>query len=173
MTPLYAYDFDNTLVPYDSFRRYLLHLLRLRPVIVGWWLVLRKCRLITSAELKARITKMVQRSEALQRDTEQFANSIIYDVQVPVTAPKQAKVLLISASPSVYMKHIATALNLFFICSDFIGNKYIEMYGDTKAEALHQHYPLSEYEYVYAVSDSESDLCWMKMFKHYDIIQNQ
>ena len=172
MTPLYAYDFDKTLVPYDSFRRYLMHLLRLRPVRAGGLLLLRKLRLISAASLKARITRMVNRSEALQRDAKHFANRVIYDVQLPVAAPKDAKVLLISASPSIYMHHIASSLACSLLCSDFVeGNKYIELYGETKAEALHRHYPSSEYDYAFAASDSESDMCWMKEFKEYKIVK--
>lgn len=172
MTPLYAYDFDKTLVPYDSFRRYLMHLLRLRPVRVGTLLLLRKMRLISAASLKARITRMVDHSEALQRDAKHFANRVIYDVQLPAAAPKDAKVLLISASPSIYMQHIASSIACSLLCSDFVvGNKYVEMYGETKLEALEQEYPKTEYEYLFAASDSESDLCWMKEFKEYKIVK--
>lgn len=172
MTPLYAYDFDKTLIPYDSFRCYLMHLLRLRPVRVGGLLLLRKLRLISGASLKARITRMVNRSEALQRDARHFANRVIYDVQLPVATLKDAKVLLISASPSIYMQHIASSLACSLLCSDFVkGNKYVEMYGEKKLEALKQQYPKTEYEYVFAASDSESDLCWMKEFKEYKIVK--
>lgn len=174
MTPLYAYDFDKTLIPYDSFRRYLMHLLRLRPVRVGGLLLLRKLRLISGTSLKARITRMVNRSEALQRDAKHFANRVIYDVQLPVATPKDAKVLLISASPSIYMQYIASSLACSLLCSDFVeGNKYVEMYGKKKLETLHMHFPVSEYDYVFAASDSESDLCWMKEFKQYDIVKRQ
>ena len=171
MTPLYAYDFDKTLIPYDSFRRYLMHLLRLRPVRVGTLLLLRKLRLISGASLKAHITRMVNRSEALQRDVKHFANRVIYDVQLPVATPKDAKVLLISASPSIYMQHIASSLACSLLCSDFVeGNKYVEMYGEKKLEALEQQYPASEYDYAFAASDSESDMCWMQEFKEYKIV---
>ncbi len=171
MTPLYAYDFDKTLIPYDSFRRYLMHLLRLRPVRVGGLLLLRKLRLISGASLKARITRMVNRSEALQRDAKHFANRVIYDVQLPAAAPKDAKVLLISASPSIYMQYIASSLSCALICSEFIGDKYVEMYGERKKDALEQKYPKTEYVYALAASDSESDLCWMKEFKKYEIVK--
>lgn len=173
MIALYAYDFDKTLVPYDSFRRYLLHLLRLRPVSVGGWLLLRKVRLISSGELKAKVTRMVARSEVLQRDARHFANRVMYDVQMPAAAPNGAKVLLISASPSIYMKHIVEALGWTVLCSDFVGEEYVEMYGDRKKEALEEKYPKTEHDYVYAASDSESDLCWMKEFKQYEIIKRQ
>lgn len=170
MRPLYAYDFDKTLVPYDSFRIYLLHLLKLRPLTISGLLVFRKLKLISSCQLKAYITKMVERSRILQRDAKRFAYRIYYDVQVPIDMPKDAMVLLISASPSIYMKYIAEAATWFLLCSDYVGEKYIEMYGVTKAEALRKQYPATDYDYIYAASDSESDLCWMKEFKQYEIL---
>ena len=171
MTPLYAYDFDKTLVPYDSFRRYLIHLLWLRPMSVGTMLLLRKLRLISGLALKARITRIVCRSKGLQRDARRFAIRIIYDMQLPTAAPKDAKVLLISASPAIYMKHIAESLGWELMCSDFVGDEYLEMYGENKLKALEEKFPKKAYEYMFAASDSESDLCWMREFKEYKIVK--
>lgn len=170
MIPLYAYDFDKTLIPYDSFRRYLLHLLPLRPIRIGGLLVMRKMGFISSSRMKAYITKIVNTSPSLQRDAKHFAHSIVYDVQIPAIASKDAKVLLISASPSVYMKYIAEDLSYDLLCSDMNGEHYNELYGEAKALALHTYYPTSEYEYVYAESDNEIDLCWMRDFNEYRII---
>ena len=49
--------------------------------------------------------------------------------------------------------------------------EYVEMYGHTKAEFLHRYYPTSKYQYTYALSDSTSDICWMKEFNKYEIIK--
>ncbi|MBO6306301.1 MAG: haloacid dehalogenase-like hydrolase [Paludibacteraceae bacterium] len=173
MTPLYAYDFDKTLVPYDSFRRYLKFLLRLRPVRVGALLVLRRIRLISSANLKARVTRMVVQSAVLTHETKHFAQRLIYDVKMPQRATKGGVVLIISASPYIYMHLIADLLQCELLCSDSRDGQYIEMYGTTKADYLERLYPPQDYSYVYAASDSESDLCWMKDFKQYDIIDKQ
>lgn len=173
MKELVAYDFDKTLIPYDSFRRYLLHLLRLRPIRIGGLLLLRKLRILSAAGLKERVTRMVDQSAALTRETKHFAQRLIYDVQMPNRASKGGVVLLISASPMVYIRHVAEIMGCELLCSDYVDGRYVEMYGCTKAEALHAHYPQTEYEWVYAASDSKSDLCWMKEFKQYDIIDKQ
>ena len=169
MIQLCAYDFDKTLVPYDSYNRYLKHLFVLRPITIGVLLLLRKMRIMSSKSLKKKVTDIVSRSERLTRDARHFASKIIYDIQVPPR--KGYMMLIISASPKIYMQYIAEQLQCKLICSDYIDNQYVEMYGEVKAKYLCQYYPMSEYEYVYAMSDSESDMCWMKRFKQFEIIE--
>ena len=170
---LFAYDFDKTLVPYDSFRRYLLHLLWLRPVRVGLLLLLRKMHLISSVDLKRRVTKIVEQSEALTKDAKHFAERIINDVHWPQNVCKDGVTLIISASPKVYMQHIADLLQCELLSSDYIDNEYVEMFGETKRKFIHQHYPQLDYVYEDALSDSASDLPWMKEFKRYKIIEKK
>jgi HAD superfamily phosphoserine phosphatase-like hydrolase len=169
MIQLCAYDFDKTLVPYDSYNRYLKHLFVLRPITIGVLLLLRKMRIMSSKSLKKKVTDIVSRSERLTRDAHWYANKIVYDIQVPQINGNS--LLIISASPKIYMQYIAEHLQCQLICSDYIDNQYVEMYGEVKAKYLYQYYPMSEYEYVYAMSDSESDMCWMKEFKQYEIIE--
>lgn len=173
MKELYAYDFDKTLIPYDSFRQYLLHLLMLRPVSIGGLLVLRKMRMISSANIKKYVTKMVERSSRLRLDAKRFANQIVYDVQMPHQATTGEVTLIISASPNVYMRYVAEALGCDLLCSGMREGAYMEMFGDTKKEWLQRLYPQTEYTWMYAKSDSASDLCWMKEFYKYDIIDKQ
>ncbi|MBR5854697.1 MAG: haloacid dehalogenase-like hydrolase [Paludibacteraceae bacterium] len=170
MKQLYAYDFDETLIPYDSFRRYLWHLVRKKTIAVGVLLLFRKLRVITSGELKKRISDMVLTSPVLQIDAEQFAKSLLSDIQ-NLEKFYNSEILIISASPMVYMQYLAEDLQCSVVGSDYINGNYVEMYGDAKANYIYEHYPKSEYTYTYAISDSESDLCWMKDFEKYELIQ--
>lgn len=171
MTSLYVYDFDKTLVPYDSFRRYLIHLLWLRPVRIGVLLLLRKLRLISSWKLKARVTMMVECSESLSKDAKSFALDIVRDINDErITVNGVGKVLVITASPKVYMTYVAEEMGWDMVCSEMRCGEYVEMCGKKKKEALAERYPKLEYEYMFAASDSESDLCWMKEFKKYEIV---
>lgn len=170
MKNLYAYDFDETLLPYDSFRRYLWHLMHYRPFYMCYLLVLRKCRIISSKELKEKVTILVESSRYLTEDAKLFANTIKKDICIP-TAQENSTILLITASPKVYMKYVVENLDCNMLCSDYIDNEYVEMYGHTKAEYLHCYYPTSKYQYTYALSDSTSDICWMKEFNKYEIIK--
>ncbi len=169
MKQLYAYDFDKTLIPYDSFRRYLWNLMRYKPFEVCFLLLLRKLRIVSSCKLKERISKIVESSDALQQDAKLFAESIKKDICWH-NRHDEGTILIISASPMVYMKYVVDDMPCELLCSDYIDAQYVEMYGKKKAVYLHHCFPTSEYEYIYAMSDSESDLCWMKEFNKYEII---
>lgn len=170
MKNLYAYDFDKTLLPYDSFRRYLWHLMQYRPFYICYLLVLRKCRIISSKDLKEKVTILVESSKYLIEDAKLFANAIKKDLYVP-KVKENSTILLITASPNVYMKYVVEDLDCDILCSDYFNNEYIEMYEYTKAEYMCRYYPTSEYKYIYAMSDSVSDMCWMKEFNEYEIIK--
>lgn len=168
MKKLYVYDFDETLIPYDSFRKYLWHLMRIKPIYVGGLLLLRKVRVMSSRELKKRITDMVLSSSSLQTDAMWFAKNLIADMEHPNSIPN-SEILIITASPMVYMRYLAEELQCTIVGSDYTNSNYVEMYGDEKANYLYEHYPKSEYTYTYAISDSKSDLCWMKDFEKYEL----
>lgn len=172
MKQLYAYDFDKTLIPYDSFRRYLWHLMRYRPFNVSYLLLLRKLRIISNVKLKERVTRLVSSSPTLQQDAKLFAESIKKDICWQ-NKHDEATILIITASPMVYMKYITSDLPYEILCSDYIDGQYIEMYGHTKAIYLHRYYPTSQYIYTYAISDSESDICWMQEFIQYKMINKK
>lgn len=171
MKQLYAYDFDKTLIPYDSFRRYLWHLMRYRPFNVSYLLLLRKLRIISNVKLKEYVTKLVSSSPTLQQDAKLFAESIKQDIYWH-NKHNEGTILIISASPMVYMKYVVDDIPCELLCSDYIDDQYVEMYGKTKAIYLHHYFPISKYNYIYAMSDSESDLCWMKEFNKYEIIKD-
>ena len=171
MKTLSAYDFDKTLIPYDSFQRYLLHLLRRRPFSIIGLLLLRKLRIISSRRLKQYVTHIVEQSPFLIKGTKHFAQCMIYDIQWPPKVHQEEVVLIISASPMVYMRYVKEELQCELMCSDFMGEKYVEMFGKAKLENLIQRYPQSEYNYVSAMSDSESDKCWLQEFKQYEIVK--
>lgn len=168
MKKLYAYDFDETLIPYDSFRRYLWHLMRIKPIYVGSLLLLRKVRVMSSRELKKRITDMVLSTSSLQTDAMWFAKNLIADIERPICIPN-SMILIITASPMVYMQYLAQELQCTIVGSDYTNGNYVEMYGDAKANYLNEYFPQTEYIYTYATSDSKSDLCWMKDFEKYEL----
>lgn len=168
MKKLYAYDFDETLIPYDSFRRYLWHLMRIKPIYVGSLLLLRKMRCMSSRELKKSITNMVLSSPMLQTDAKQFAKNMLADIERPTKFPN-SKILIITASPMVYMQYLVQELQCTIVGSDYTKDNYVEMYGVAKANYLNEYFPKTEYIYKYATSDSKSDLCWMKNFEKYEL----
>lgn len=170
MIELYAYDFDKTLIPYDSFRRYLWYLCKYKPITVLSLILLRKLRLLTSCSLKQRITRLVDSSYYLTLKTKLFSEELKKDIEWP---ENKGVTLIITASPLVYMKYIVDDSMYQLLCSDTINNNYVEMYSNTKSTFLRKHYPQTKYQYTYAMSDSKSDMCWMKEFEHFEIIQKK
>ncbi len=170
MKQLYAYDFDKTLIPYDSFRRYLMFLMRFRPIYILYLLLLRKIHIIDRKRLKQKVTQLVESSTILENKTKHFAKGLFKDIRLSEMS-EEAMLLIITASPMVYMKYVAEELHCQLLCSDYIGNEYIEMYGTAKANYLYQSYPSCSYQYEYAASDSKSDMCWMKEFKQFEIVK--
>lgn len=170
MIELYAYDFDKTLIPYDSFRRYLWYLCKYKPITVLSLILLRKLRLLSSSSLKHRITRLVESSSYLTVKTKLFSEQLKKDIEWP---ENKDVTLIITASPLVYMKYIVNDSTYQLLCSDAIDNRYVKMYGHTKATFLHIHYPQSKYHYTYAMSDSTSDMCWMKEFERFEIIRKK
>lgn len=170
MKQLYVYDFDKTIVPYDSYNRYLRHLFLLRPITMGILLVLRKMRILSSRVLKQDVTAIVEHSRLLQKDARHFASRLMYDITLLHHNEKDIQIVLLSASPKVYLKYVAEMLQCQLICSDTIDGTYVEMYGEIKKQYLHQRFPRDKYQYTYALSDSQSDMCWMQEFAHYEIL---
>ena len=168
MIELYAYDFDKTLIPYDSFRRYLWYLCKYKPITVLSLILLRKLRLLSSCSLKHRITRLVESSSYLTLKTKLFSEELKKDIEWP---ENKGITLIITASPLVYMKYVVENSTYQLLCSDTIDNQYVEMYGETKAEYLQSQFPQIEHQYMFACSDSTSDICWMKYFHNYKLIK--
>ncbi len=177
MTRLYVLDFDDTLIPYDSWGLYLRELLKVYPVRMGFVLLLRKLRLLSRAELKRRVTVFVVNRKRLEVFSRQFVQKLAQDIQLPscLFEEENKVVLVLSASPMCYMKYLGGFMTCHceVVGSDFVDGEYIEMHGEKKLMFLKLNYPRDKYQYVFAMSDSDSDLVWMREFEQYELIKPQ
>lgn len=186
MGKLCVFDFDNTLIPYDSFKQFLIFLVKQGRIDIGWLIVLRVCRIISSTSFKQKIHSRVEKSSKLQGLSHRFAKILCDDIVWPrqfINLLRSEKVddlsvNILSASPDCYLKWLTLSIEIDNIQipvsifgSSYFNGRFVEMYGNEKLKFINQHYTPEVYQYYYAISDSQSDLCWMKLFNHYEIIK--
>lgn len=171
MKELYVYDFDGTLINYDSFKNYIFFIWRKMPIKIGFLIFIRLFKIINRREFKKRIVDIVDNNIVLQELSKQFANKISKDIKKELIYNNQ--IVILTASPMCYMKHLTDLLNVecVIIGTDYFNDVFIEMYGETKKEFLINRFSQNEYIYKYSASDSESDLIWMQLFNKYDLIK--
>lgn len=175
MTELYAYDFDKTLIPYDSFKRYIMQLLKRHPMRIGWICLLRCLRILNNADFKCRIVSLVQHSNQENALAQQFMQTIAKDIVWPDNIPADAHLLVITASPMCYMQYLPQYISrqCDVLASTFQDDAFVHLYGSQKMQALQSNYPTTLYTYCFAMSDSSSDVAWMKEFEQYQLLNTK
>jgi len=176
MTRLYVLDFDKTLIPYDSWNLFLHAIFRKKTIRVGFFLVLRKIGLINRLELKRIVSCYVSKHKQMEVFSEAFAQTLSNDIEFPpylFENKYEKKVVIMSASPMCYLRYLDKYMDCQceVVGSDFYNGRYIELYGEQKLNYIKTHYPLNQYKYAYALSDSYSDMIWMKEFEKYELKQ--
>ena len=174
MIKLFVLDFDKTLIPYDSWNMFIRMLFKKHPLKIGFILLLRKVKLINRKELKRKVTDFVERRMQLEELSQNFIQQVSKDVKLPsclFADEGEKEIIVLSASPMIYMRHLGTYLKCQceIVGSDYINGEYVEMCGEQKRKYLENHYHFDRYMYEYALSDSESDMIWMKLFNKYEL----
>lgn len=176
MKKINVIDLDKTLIPFDSFHNYVLEKIKSGNSKVLIFSVMRKLRLLSASEFKKRVVL----------ETDLFNNSkdikiIIYNIlgsinrqtldMIRGNSDKDTINVLCSASPEVYVKKVAEYFGWVGFGSFFYGKKFYHMWGENKIRYIKEKYPLSEYVYNFAISDSESDRDLLKMFKSWKMFK--
>jgi phosphoserine phosphatase len=176
-TPLVVVDFDKTIIPFDSFRRYLFIWLRYHPFKLIYYITLRKLRLVSNFWFKKRVLKLIQIDSRQRTIDLNYVKYLIPRRDVNLLhecrkiAGSNGRILILSASPHSYISLVGDSLNMMAQGSYFdSSDKFIHLYGPGKVEHLQNNYPKSEYDYCYAVSDSLSDFEFLKLFKDSKIL---
>lgn len=187
MTKLCILDLDKTLIPYDSFNRYLKYLVKHGSIGVGWLIGLRVCRVISAKSFKRKVFDFVEKSSKLQSLSQRFAYTLKDDIIWPQyltdilsSGANDVSVVIISASPDCYLKWLKLSVEIdelnipvSIVGSHYIDGQFVEMYGEEKLKYINKNFTPDKYKYYYAISDSQSDLCWMKLFDTYEIKKMQ
>lgn len=177
-------DLDNTLIPFDSFRKYVIMILKF-PNMILFVLALtfiRKLKIISSSNYKKHIIIKAKRIPNYDQIMKKFAkelysnrNNKIIDIINEYT-DKDTILILCTASIDDYVKHLALLLGWKYICSHI---KYTNsekvfnhMYGIEKIRALEKQYPPEMYIYNFAISDNISDKKLLLKFNKYISLNN-
>ena len=181
MKKINVIDLDNTLLPYDSFRKYVLILLRKKQSTLHILplIILRKLRLLDSSALKKRVIKRGRKVDNYNDKMKKFSDQLFADIDNSTIETVRSYTdsdtinILCSASPEDYVKHLAELLGWKYIASqlDSEKNYFIHMHGQRKLETIRKLYPENRFRYNFAISDSQSDEQLLRIFSEYKLIK--
>lgn len=176
MKDLIVLDFDKTLIPYDSFRSYIFLWLKKYPFYIGMLLVFKKIRLLSSMELKKSLLKKISKNSDYHEINTLFSLKLVSDIRHEILQEIKDKqtpgayVLLLSASPDSYIKLVGEHLGFSAAGSHFVNEDFQHLHGAGKIYFLKKHYPVTEFNYLYSISDSVSDIKLLEMFQNSRLI---
>jgi len=167
-------DLDNTLLPYDSFRKYILIFLRSREISLRMisWVILRKIRVLDLATFKRETIKTARKKCNYEQVMRRFSNRLFADIDNSIIdiltryTDRETINILCTASPEDYVKHLAELLGWKHIASrfDVDSSRFIHMYGEGKTMAIMRLYPRDQFRYNLSISDSGSDQELLSLF---------
>ena len=163
-------DLDSTLLPYDSFGWLVKSGLKKLDLLVWWFSILRVLRLVSSPEFKKAMTLHWQKKYD-DNFLNHYANKVYNDLDKRVLELVYANTMadtinvLLSASPDLYVQKVANLLKWTGSGSYFDKEGFVNLYSHEKINWVSTKYPISEYVYYFAISDSESDNKLLDMFK--------
>lgn len=170
-------DLDNTLIPFDSFRRLVLQQISKFNIGIAFIAILRLIRVISGSEFKKRIIIIIEYHNK-SKIYKQFSDFIIQSINKSlleklrkITEEKYSINILCSASPNGYVRLVAEKLG-WIGCGSYLyndNNDFYHMHGKNKKEFIKRKFPEDRYLYNYAISDNESDLGLLKMFREWEL----
>jgi phosphoserine phosphatase len=176
MKKINVIDLDKTLIPYDSFRLYVINKIKSGNVRLAIAAVLRKLRFIQAEDFKKKAlfnTQLLKKTEEIDKITSNILCSINEEVLEIIKENSDEDIIniLCSASPDAYVKKVAEHFNWIGYGSYFNGIDFYHMWGENKLRFIESKYPSNKYIYNFAISDSESDLKLLKQFKKYELVK--
>ena len=167
MKKINVIDLDNALLPYDSFRKYILIFLRNKQsaLYILALMILRKLRLIDSSALKKRVIERARKVANYDDKMNKLSNQLFEDIDNSIIEAVKSYTdcetvnILCSASPEDYVKCLAELLGWKCVASQLSSgqNYFVHMHGRKKVDTIKRIYPSDRFKYNFAISDSQSD----------------
>ena len=174
MKEINVIDLDKTLIPYDSFRLFVIGRIKSIDVKIMFLTLLRKLRFLSASKYKEKIiltTNLTDNSKEVDKIVSMILKSINKDILELIENNSNNETFNIScsASPDIYVKIIAEHFGWKGFGSYIEQENFYHMWGEKKLKFIYNNYPPNEYIYNFAISDSESDLQLLKQFKKYEL----
>lgn len=177
MRKLNVIDLDNTLIPFDSFRRLILQEIRSLNTSVILFSLLRFARIIGRKYFTAKIIRNigytveeVTLNGFIQKIITSIDNNILEIVDIHTD--ENTINVICSASPNIYVSRVAEQLGWIGFGSHFNEKEFIYLYGVNKLRFIKEKFSTQKNFYNFAISDSESDLPLLKEFDNYILLNN-
>jgi len=177
MKKINVIDLDKTLLPYDSFRKYTLILLRNKNFVLRILplMILRKLRLLNSSAFKRGVIKRGRKVDNYNNKMKEFSDQLFADIDSSIIEMVRNHTdsdtinILCTASPEDYVKHLADLLGWEHIASQLDSDKnyFVHMHEQRKIEAIRDLFPKDKFRYNFAISDSQSDKELLMGFESY------
>ncbi len=171
MNKVNAIDLDKTLIPFDSFRKYLFSNMNLSNfMFVAFYLFLRKIRIIKMGFFKKKIIQAYRKNEEYHSFMKGFAEELYKCIDSHIlelihsNTDSETVNVLITASPDDYVKELSTILEWDYIASSLHGDEFVHVYGINKVELLKSQYSPDQFKYNFAISDHGSDQGLLNLF---------
>lgn len=171
MKKINVIDLDKTLIPYDSFEKLVKKEIRHFNLIAIYLTILRVLRFIPPGNYKEKITNLMRKKYGKTYFVN-FAKNLYNDIdslvleEVHKESDYNTINVIISASPDLYVNYLVEEMNWVGLGSYFDENKkFIHLHGIGKIIWLKENFPVEDFQYNLAISDSSSDDELLKLFK--------
>lgn len=174
---LVVVDLDKTLLTVDSFKIFIAEQYFKSPIKISILKIFRKLRVIGLARYKEWVSRYIydNLTEIEKRSFIDSLNKYINQQLFKSINNKygnNCKIIIISASLEQYVKPFAKEIHWegYGSYRDKKSGKFVHLHGERKLQFLLKYFPINSFKYIYAVSDSISDLILLKQFEQYDLI---
>ncbi|MHA1396065.1 MAG: hypothetical protein ACTSRZ_21380 [Promethearchaeota archaeon] len=175
MKKINVIDLDKTLIPFDSFKKYILTFIKKGKILLILLIILRKLRILSLVSFKKYVTVLCRKSKNYDAIMNQLAINLyeqidkdIYE-KVMKYSDNNTINILSTASLEDFANRLAKMLGWECISTSVSQNYIVHNYADNKIKNLKKRYPRSKYIYNFSISDDKKDINLLNLFKFYEL----
>lgn len=174
-------DLDKTLIPFDSFRRYIFVFIRYKrfTLEIILLIILRLFNILGKTDFKKKIFQTTVNHNNYVDIIKSFSNGLILSLNKDILekikrhSNEYTSNVLVTASYYNYASQIADYLGWDCIASFYNNdtNSFTHAYGSEKIRLIQDKYPINEVKYNFCISDSDIDIELCKLFEKSELFK--